>query len=385
MMNRLSVEFIIRMREEKDSSLYDKFIEKVIQHIGAVDTSVWDVSIEDVVQTIKDKDCRYITGTGDSNSDEDDDDNDVTGPIDVMKTVHDTITKCFNHLTEAHSMLKEAFIEAGHLVHVLPKRGLALLLEAIAIGSIVQDTKAFNILQDAKVHQRIRDEIKAQESKMCTIDLRLEKHKNCMLPNWRYQIFYNSTKCVKIGKVAAAIIVYLRFALRERPRDVPLTTVGQQFAIGQRNARKVVTGKIYDSEEKRVENIFEKTRKAYPDDPIDWGEEVANASHITQEKVIYEFYHQDGENADLPMVGASTKIRDLKPVSDILEQMPNFPRSADESQIPKLRVVFNQSHPFENMVVSKVASKEAREAVYRPVGIETASTSRRTKESQVKP
>ena len=80
-MNRLSAEFIISMKEEKDSSLYDKFIEKVIQHTGAVDTSVWDVSVEDMIQTIKDKDCRCITDTGDSNSDEDDDDNDVIGPI----------------------------------------------------------------------------------------------------------------------------------------------------------------------------------------------------------------------------------------------------------------------------------------------------------------
>ena len=62
---------------------------------------------------------------------------------------------------------------------------------------------------------------------MCTIDLRLEKHKNHMLPNWRHQIFYNSTKHVKIGKVATAITVYLRFALGERPRYVPLTTAGQ--------------------------------------------------------------------------------------------------------------------------------------------------------------
>ena len=139
---------------------------------------------------------------------------------------------------------------------------------------------------------------------MCTIDLRLEKCKNRMLPNWRHQIFYNITKHVKIGKVAAAITVYLRSALGERPRDVPLTTAGQQFAIGQRNARKVVTGQLYKSEGKRIENIFEKTRKAYPDDPIGCDEEVANASNITQEKVMYEFYHQDRENADLPMVGA---------------------------------------------------------------------------------
>ena len=152
---------------------------------------------------------------------------------------------------------------------------------------------------------------------MCAIDLSLEKHKNCMLPNWRHQIFYNSTKHVKIGKVAAAITVYLRFALGERPRDVPLMTVGQQFAIGQRNARKVITGKLYESEGKRVRNTFEKTRKAYPDNPIYWDEEVANASNIIQEKVMYEFYHQDGENTDFPMVGASTKIRDLKPVSGI--------------------------------------------------------------------
>ena len=48
--------------------------------------------------------------------------------------------------------------------------------------------------------------------------------------------------------------------------------------------------------------------------------------------------------------------------------------------------MFNRRHPFENQVVSKVASKEAREAVYRQVGIETASTSRRaTEQSQVKP
>ena len=60
--------------------------------------------------------------------------------------------------------------------------------------------------------------------------------------------------------MATAIIVYLRFALGERPTDVPLTTVGQQFAIGQRNARKVITNKLYDSKGKKVENIFEKTR-----------------------------------------------------------------------------------------------------------------------------
>ena len=52
-MSRLSIEFVIRMKEERDSSLYSQYIEKVIQHVGAVDTSGRDVDAQDVAQTIK--------------------------------------------------------------------------------------------------------------------------------------------------------------------------------------------------------------------------------------------------------------------------------------------------------------------------------------------
>ena len=211
--------------------------------MGAVDTSVRDVDVQDVAQTIKDKDCRFITGLSDSESEDDDDDDNVIGLVDMMKTfdkaeltrtVHDQISHCFENLAEGHAMMKEAFVDASRLVHVLPKKELALLLEAMATGSIVvQDTKAFNVLQEANIHRRIRDEIKAEESKRCTIDLQLKKQKNCMIPSWRLNIFYHSFKCVKIGKVAAAITVYLRFALGEKPREVPLVTVRKQFPIGQ--------------------------------------------------------------------------------------------------------------------------------------------------------
>ena len=78
-------------------------------------------------------------------------------------------------MTEVHALIRNAFIEASKLVHVIPKRGMALLLEAMATGSVVvQDTKAFNILQEAKAHQSIYEEIKTQENKMCAIDLQIE-------------------------------------------------------------------------------------------------------------------------------------------------------------------------------------------------------------------
>ena len=121
-----------------------------------------------------------------------------------------------------------------------------------------------------------------------------------MLLSWRHSVFYHSSKHVKIGKVAAAITVYLSFTLGEEPRAVPLVTVGKQFPIGQQNARKVVTGKLYDTEGVRVKNIFKKARRAYPDNPIDWDAELVNASNITEEEMVYKFYHKEGENTIYP-------------------------------------------------------------------------------------
>ena len=82
----------------------------------------------------------------DDNESNDEDEDDVMGPVDVIRTfdrteltkdVLDTISKCFSNMTEAHALMWDAFIEASELVHVLPKRGMALLLEAMATGSIV--------------------------------------------------------------------------------------------------------------------------------------------------------------------------------------------------------------------------------------------------------
>ena len=42
--------------------MYVQFITKVIQHVGALDTAVRDVSAQEVLQTIKDRNCKYITG-----------------------------------------------------------------------------------------------------------------------------------------------------------------------------------------------------------------------------------------------------------------------------------------------------------------------------------
>ena len=89
-----------------------------------------------MAQTIKDKDCRFITGLSDSESGDDNDDEYVIGLVDMMKTfdkaeltrtVRDQISHCLENFAEAHATMKEAFIDASCLVHVLPKKGLAFV------------------------------------------------------------------------------------------------------------------------------------------------------------------------------------------------------------------------------------------------------------------
>ena len=75
------------------------------------------------------------------------------------------------------------------------------------------------------------------------------------------------------------------------------------------------------------------------------------------------------------MLGAQTKMKVLKPVKAILERTPNFPKSLEGSEPLRLRVVFKRNQPFENQVITQVATREAREEVYRQVGIKTSRQS----------
>ena len=70
-MLRVATEFVMRMKEEKEPTLYKTYINLVINHVGAVDTSVQDTPVYDVWQTIRDK-CTCITREDDKESEEED-------------------------------------------------------------------------------------------------------------------------------------------------------------------------------------------------------------------------------------------------------------------------------------------------------------------------
>ena len=53
----------------------------------------------------------------------------------------------------------------------------------------------------------------------------------------------------------------------------------------------------------------------------------------------------------------------------------NFARSSEGLEPPRLRVVFKRNQPFENQIITHVATREAREEVYRQVGIKMSRQS----------
>ena len=89
----------------------------------------------------------------------------------------------------------------------------------------------------------------------------------------------------------------------EENKDMKLTTVWELYPIGESQVRKVITGKLYDTEGKRVEQIFTITGGAYEGDLIDWNKEVKEAGEIVPENIMYEVTNKEGPDADLSLPG----------------------------------------------------------------------------------
>ena len=279
-MLRVVMEFVMRMKEEKEPTLYKTYISLVINNVGAVDTSVQDTTVNDVWQTIKDKKCTYITEEDDEESEEED----LIGARDIEKTfkseemtaeVKDQIAECFEEMSKAHEAIKKVYKSAAKLIPKLSSKGMGVFLEALALETPdILDTRVANILQDARLNRRLCEEVKTFDNTILFNKCK-EMQKNRMLPDWMHPIFKQKAKYWPVGKIAAAVTVFLRYAMGEKAKDVTLTTIGELFPIGERQARKVAMGKLYDTKGKCIEDLFLKMGRAYEGDPIDWKQEAA--------------------------------------------------------------------------------------------------------------
>ena len=195
-----------------------------------------------------------------------------------------------------------------------------------------------------------------------------------MLPDWNHRVFKDDSKYRSVGKIAAAVTVYLRYAMGEETKDVRLTTVGELYLIGERQVRKVVTGKLYDTEGKRVEQIFTNTGRAYEGDLIDWNKEAKEAGEIKPENIMYEVTNKEGPDADLPLPGVQVKAKDIQPVEATVPKMKYFPRLPGQSPQPIIHININRDDSFSKQLVQQVATSEARAKIYKQLGVELTTT-----------
>ena len=189
--------------------------------------------------------------------------------------VKDQIAECFEEMSQAHEAIKKVYKSAVKLVPKLSSKGMGVFLEALALGTPdIPDTRVVNILQDARLSRKLCEEVKTTDN-VSLLDKCKEVQKNRMLPDWMHPIFKQKAKYRPVGKIAAAVTVLLRYTMDEKAKDVTLTTIGELFPIGERQVREVATGKLYDTEGKRVEDLFLKMGRTYEGDPIDWKQEAA--------------------------------------------------------------------------------------------------------------
>ena len=214
----------------------------------------------------------------------------------------------------------------------------------------------------------MREEVKLS-GEVSLIDRRKDRQKNQMLPDWNHRVFKDDSKYRSVGKIAVAVAVYLRYAMWEETKDVRLTTVGELYLIGERQVRKVITGKLYDTEGKRVEQIFTNTGRAYEGDLIDWNKEV-----IEIENIMYEVTNKEGPDADLPLPGVQVKAKDIQLVEATVPKTKYVPRLPGQSPQPIIRININRDDSFLKQLVQQVATSEARAKIYKQLGVEPTTT-----------
>ena len=136
--------------------------------------------------------------------------------------VKDQIAECFEEMSKAHEAIKKVYKSEAKLVLKLSSKGMGVFLEASALGTPdILDTRVANILQDARLSRKLHEEVKTTDN-VSLFDKCKEMQKNRMLPDWMHPIFKQKVKYRPVGKIAVAVMVFLRYTMGEKAKDVTL-------------------------------------------------------------------------------------------------------------------------------------------------------------------
>ena len=162
----------------------------------------------------------------------------------------------------------------------------------------------------------------------------------------------------------------------EKMKDVTLTTIGELFPIGERQARKVALGKLYDTKGKCIEDLFLKTGRVYEGDPIDWKQEAAVPKtryfpHTTGESEGSE-EHDTLEPLDTSEEKVITRVIEMaikeEPKDEnIPVKMRRFTRS--HSQRMPTETVTSSSQPPELLETIDLCSSDEGEKMEEPLTV----------------
>ena len=91
-----------------------------------------------------------------------------------------------------------------------------------------------------------------------------------MLPNPKNKLLRDHPEKDVLAKIAATAYMLIRYGMKEDKLEVKVKKIGKEFRITERQIRKVVTGRLYDSAGTWCEKYFQEHKRVHVADQIDW-------------------------------------------------------------------------------------------------------------------
>ena len=123
-----------------------------------------------------------------------------------------------------------------------------LLLEALVSGSLfIEDTGVYKAMKEAQIVQRDHEAAKTARQETSPIECMRVIQKARMLLNPKHKLLRDHPVKDALAKVMTTAYVLIRYGMKEDKLEVKIKKIGEDFRMTERQIKKVVTGRLYNS------------------------------------------------------------------------------------------------------------------------------------------
>ena len=135
---------------------------------------------------------------------------------------------------------------------------------------IIKDAGVYKTMKEAQMVQRDHEAAKTTIQEMSPVEHIKARQKARMLLNPKHKLLRDHLEKDALMKIAATAYVLIRYGMEEDKLEVKIKKISEEFRMTERQIRKVITGRLYDSAGTRSEKDFQEHTRAHAANQIDW-------------------------------------------------------------------------------------------------------------------